>query len=148
VIVGRGSEYAALKAQVKSLGLLQHIHFVAEVSEAEKRSLMRAAYGFVFPSHLPSEAFGIALLEAAQQGIPMISCEIGTGTSYVNVDGETGLVVPPSNPEALRSALDSFWEHPEQVSTWGHAALKRYEAVFRAETMAEKYLNTYESVLR
>jgi glycosyltransferase involved in cell wall biosynthesis len=147
VIVGRGSEHAALKTQVATLGL-QHVHFVAEVNETEKRSLMRAAYGFVFPSHLPSEAFGIALVEAAQQGIPMISCEIGTGTSYVNVDGETGLVVPPSNPETLRSALDSFWEHPEQVNIWGHAALKRYEAVFRAETMAEKYLNTYESVLR
>jgi glycosyltransferase involved in cell wall biosynthesis len=147
VIVGRGNEYAALKAQVKTFGL-QHIHFVAEVSETEKRSLMRAAYGFVFPSHLPSEAFGIALVEAAQQGIPMISCEIGTGTSYVNLDGETGLVVAPSNSEALRSALDFFWDQPEKVNTWGLAALKRYETVFRAETMAEKYLNTYKSVLR
>lgn len=147
VIVGRGNEYVNLKLQVAKLGL-ENIHFIAEVSEAQKRSLMRAAYGFVFPSHLPSEAFGIALVEAAQQGIPMISCEIGTGTSYVNVDAETGLVVPPSDPEALRTALDTFWHRPEQVKIWGLAALKRYEKYFRAEIMAKKYLETYESVLR
>jgi len=147
VIVGRGSESAALKAQAVSLGL-KHVHFLPEVSETEKRSLMRAAYGFVFPSHLPSEAFGIALLEAAQQGIPMISCEIGTGTSYVNLDGQTGLVVPPSDPEALRAALDAFWQSPDQIKHWGLAALARYKENFRAETMAEKYLDLYESVLR
>lgn len=147
VIVGSGSEYAALKEQVAARGL-QNIYFIPEVSDVEKRSLMRAAYGFVFPSHLPSEAFGIALLEAAQQGIPMISCEIGTGTSYVNLDMETGLVVAPSDPEALRTALDTFWEHPEKVEKWGLAALARYQETFRAEMMAEKYYEIYESVLR
>lgn len=147
VIVGSGSEYAALKEQVASRGL-QNIYFIPEVSDVEKRSLMRAAYGFVFPSHLPSEAFGIALLEAAQQGIPMISCEIGTGTSYANLDMETGLVVVPSDPEALRTALDTFWEHPEKVEKWGLAALARYQETFRAEMMAEKYYEIYESVLR
>jgi len=147
VIVGRGSEYVALKAQAASLGLKQ-VHFLSEVTETEKRSLMRAAYGFVFPSHLPSEAFGIALLEAAQQGLPMISCEIGTGTSYVNLDGETGLVVPPSDSGELKAALDHFWQNPDQIEKWGIAALARYEENFRAETMAEKYLSLYESVLR
>jgi rhamnosyl/mannosyltransferase len=109
---------------------------------------MRAAYGFVFPSHLPSEAFGIVLVEAAQQGLPMISCEIGTGTSYVNQDHQTGLVVAPSDPAAFRAALDVFWENPEQTKHWGEGALKRYLEKFRAQTMAERYVDTYKSVLR
>jgi glycosyltransferase involved in cell wall biosynthesis len=147
VLVGSGRELDKLKAQVSAAGL-QNIHFIAEVNELEKRSIMRAAYGFVFPSHLPSEAFGIALVEAAQQGTPMITCEIGTGTSYVNLHDETGLVVAPSDPLAFGAALDVFWQSPDQVKTWGFNAINRYEKNFRAETMAESYLNTYESVFR
>jgi len=59
----------------------------------------------VFPSYLRSEAFGISLLEDAMYGKPMISREIGTGTTYINIGGETGLVVPPSDSMALRQAM-------------------------------------------
>ncbi|MDN3988216.1 glycosyltransferase [Zwartia vadi] len=147
VIVGRGNEQEALRSQAKELGL-KKVFFIDEVNDVEKRSLMRAAYGFVFPSHLPSEAFGIVLIEAAQQGLPMISCEIGTGTSYVNRDNQTGLVVEPSDPVAFRTALDIFWENPEKTKHWGEGALKRYLEKFRAQTMAERYIETYKSVLR
>ncbi len=101
----------------------------------------------MFPSHMPSEAFGIVLAEAAQQGLPMISCEIGTGTSYVNLDGETGLVVSPSDSVAFGQALDVFWNEPEQVEVWGRGALQRYEENFKAETMAERYMGAYGEVL-
>jgi glycosyltransferase involved in cell wall biosynthesis len=147
VIVGKGREQEALRAQAKALRL-KNVHFIDEVDDTEKRSLMRAAYGFVFPSHLSSEAFGIVLVEAAQQGLPMISCEIGTGTSYVNKDNQTGLVVAPSDPTAFRAALDVFWENSEQTKSWGEGALKRYLEHFRAQTMAERYVDTYKSVLR
>jgi rhamnosyl/mannosyltransferase len=146
VIVGRGDQEQALKQQAKELGLT-NLHFVPEVNNEEKRTLMRAAYGFVFPSHMPSEAFGIVLGEAAQQGLPMISCEIGTGTSYVNLADETGLVVPPSDSVAFGQALDVFWNQPEQVAVWGRAALKRYDGNFKAETMARRYMGAYGEVL-
>ena len=146
VIVGRGDQEEALKQQAKELGLT-NLHFVPEVNNEEKRTLMRSAYGFVFPSHMPSEAFGIVLAEAAQQGLPMISCEIGTGTSYVNLDGETGLVVPPSDSVAFGQALDAFWNQPEQVEVWGRGAMQRYEENFKAETMARRYMGAYGEVL-
>lgn len=146
VIVGRGDQEQALKQQAQALGLT-NLHFVAEVSNQEKATLMRAAYGFVFPSHMPSEAFGIVLAEAAQQGLPMISCEIGTGTSYVNLANETGLVVPPSDVEAFGHALDTFWTQPEQVKVWGQNALQRYHANFKAETMAHRYMGAYDELL-
>ncbi len=133
-------------AQVARLGL-KNVHFVPEVSNEGKRSIMRAAYGFVFPSHMASEAFGIVLAEAAQQGTPMISCEIGTGTSYVNLAGETGLVVPPADAVAFGQALDTFWLQPEQVAVWGQRALARYQANFMAETMAARYLGCYRELL-
>ena len=76
----------------------------------------------------------------------MISCEIGTGTSYVNLDGETGLVVPPSDSVAFGQALDVFWNEPEQVGVWGRGALSRYEGNFKAEDMAERYMGAYGEV--
>jgi rhamnosyl/mannosyltransferase len=135
-----------LQAQAKQLGLT-NLHFVPEVTNEEKRTIMRAAYGFVFPSHMPSEAFGIVLAEAAQQGTPMITCEIGTGTSYVNLAGQTGLVVPPSDSLSFGQALDTFWQQPEQVAQWGRNALARYEKHFKAETMAQRYLGAYRDLL-
>jgi rhamnosyl/mannosyltransferase len=146
VIAGRGTAGASLKAQAQELGL-KNIHFLHDITDAQKPSLMRAAYGFVFPSHLPSEAFGIALLEAAQQGTPMISCELGTGTSFVNLNDVTGLVIQPSDPDSLRDAMDVFWQHPEKVQTWGQAALQHYQADFRANRMALEYLQIYRSLL-
>ena len=147
VIVGRGSEELALKEQAKRLNLT-NLHFLPEVTNIEKRSIMRAAYSFVLPSHVQSEAFGIVLAEAAQQGTPMITCEIGTGTSYVNQDGATGMVVPPSDAVSLGQALDTFWNNPAKVGRWGEAALVRYSDHFRAETMTNRYLEAYRELLK
>ena len=146
VIAGKGTEGQALRQQVLAAGL-KNLHFLPEISDEEKPSLMRAAYGFVFPSHLPSEAFGIALVEAAQQGTPMISCELGTGTTYVNQNEQTGLVVPPADPQAFGQALDVFWNHPEKVHVWGENAQRHFTSHFRAEAMADEYLAVDKSIL-
>ena len=53
----------------------------------------------------------------------MITCEIGTGTSYVNKQGETGLVAPPSAAIAFGQAMDTFWHDPQQVASWREGAL-------------------------
>ena len=147
VIAGKGSEARALRQQVAVAGL-KNLHFLPEVSGEQKSSLMRAAYGFVFPSHLSSEAFGIALVEAAQQGTPMISCELGTGTTYVNQNGHTGLVVPPADAEAFGAAMDTFWQNPDKVRVWGGNALRHFDDNFKAEVMATEYLAVYHSVIR
>lgn len=145
VIVGKGDQHDALKAQAQQLKL-KNLHFVDDVTNEEKRHIMRAAYGFVFPSHLRSEAFGIVLAEAAQQGTPMITCEIGTGTSYVNQHEETGLVVEANSAESFGEALDTFWAQPDQVQGWGRGALERYQSHFTAQAMSEKYLDCYKSL--
>jgi len=87
------------------------------------------------------------LVEAAQQGTPMISCELGTGTTYVNQHERTGLVVRPSDAEAFDSAMDTFWQHPEKVRVWGECALHHFDQHFKAEVMAKEYLAIYQSVL-
>src|SRR5690606_15618876 len=104
VIVGDGPMKPQLTAYAKEHNL-SHVHFVGALPDADKTALLELSSGLIFPSHLRSEAFGLSLVEASMFGKPMISCEIGTGTSYVNLNGQTGIVVPPQNPEALSAAM-------------------------------------------
>src|SRR5690606_26566538 len=94
-----------------------------------------------------SEAFGISLLEGAMFGKPMISSEIGTGTSYINSHGETGLVVPPGDVQALRLAMDRLWHDQALAERMGAAAQQRYIELFTAERMSQSMADIYQQVL-
>ena len=146
VIVGAGPVEQELKAQAARLGL-SNIHFLGQLSDEEKVALLTLCFGVVFPSHLRSEAFGISLLESAMYGKPMISSEIGTGTTFINIGGETGLVVPPSDPAALRQAMQYLWTHPEEASEMGRRAEKRYWDHFTADQMVRSYVNLYKTLV-
>ncbi|HEU4775254.1 MAG TPA: glycosyltransferase family 4 protein [Telluria sp.] len=146
VIVGSGPIEMELKAHARRLNL-QHVHFVGAVDDADKVALLTLAYAVAFPSHLRSEAFGISLLEGAMYGKPMISSEIGTGTSYINVDGVTGLVVPPSDPAAFGAAMQRLWDDPALAQAMGQRAEARYHELFTAERMALSYNALYHELV-
>ena len=146
VIAGSGPEAADLQALTKKLGATR-VHFLGHVSDEDKSALLQLCGFFVFPSHLRSEAFGMSLVEAAMYSKPMISCEIGTGTSYVNLHGVTGLTVPPENPVELKAAIQQLLDDPRLVQTMGLAARKRYEENFTGQRMAASYLKLYQQLL-
>lgn len=145
-IVGAGPVEQELKAKAAQLGL-RTIHFLGPLDNADKIALLTLCYGLVFPSHLRAEAFGISLLEGAMYGKPMISCEIGTGTTFINIDGETGLAIPPADPDALRQAMKYLWEHPEIAAEMGGRAEQRYWKYFTADQMAKSYVDVYQSLI-
>lgn len=145
VIVGDGPLAAELREQVKQLGL-SNLHFEGFVSDEDKIALLTLCRAFVFPSHLRAEAFGISLLEAAMFGKPMISCDIGTGTSYINRHGQTGIVVSPDNPQQLRQAMTTLWQNPQRCEEYGQQARARYLEHFTASQMAERHQQTYETL--
>jgi rhamnosyl/mannosyltransferase len=146
VIVGAGPIEQELKSHAERLGL-KHVHFVGALDDPDKVALLRLCYAVAFPSHLRSEAFGISLLEGAMFGKPMISSEIGTGTTYINVDGQTGLVVPPSDPQALGAAMRTLWENPALAAQMGERAAERYRELFTSEQMAAGYTALYEELV-
>lgn len=146
VIVGSGPMEAELKAQAERLQL-RNVLFLGRLDDADKMCLLHLCLALVFPSHLRSEAFGISLLEAAMCGKPMVSCEIGTGTTFVNLDGETGYAVPPGDPAALRAAMTRLRAEPVQSAKLGANARQRFEALFRAERMCEKMAQIYWEIV-
>ncbi len=145
-IIGVGNLEASLKAKAERLGLT-HVRFLGGLSDVDKAALLQLCYSMVFPSHLRSEAFGIALLEAAMFGKAMISCEIGTGTSYINIAGETGLVVPPADSAALACAMSCLWGNTARTREMGAQARLRFEQLFTAKQMVRGYVGVYQKVL-
>jgi rhamnosyl/mannosyltransferase len=146
VIVGAGPIEQELKDHAERLGL-KNVMFVGRVDDLDKVALLKLCYAVAFPSHLRSEAFGISLLEGAMFGKPMISSEIGTGTTYINVHQQTGLVVPPSDHEALRAAMRTLWDDPELAREMGSRAEARYWQLFTAEQMADNYASLYQELV-
>ncbi|MBV8635996.1 MAG: glycosyltransferase [Burkholderiaceae bacterium] len=146
VIVGAGPVEIDLKRQAQQLGLT-NVHFLGAVSDEDKVALLKLCRAVVFPSHLRAEAFGVTLLEGAMYGKPLISSEIGTGSSYVNIDGETGLVVPPNDPAALSTAISRIAGDAPLAADMGQRARARFDELFTAERMGRAYVELYQKVL-
>ncbi len=146
VIVGSGPVENELRQQARRLGLANVI-FAGFVPDREKMALFRLCRAVVFPSYLRSEAFGVTLLEGAMSSRPLISAEVGSGTSHVNIHGQTGLVVPPGNSRALREAMDELHLHPETARLMGRQARQRYEQLFTGRRMGARYADAYRRIL-
>jgi rhamnosyl/mannosyltransferase len=146
VIMGGGYEEQQLKAKAAALGL-SNVTFLGGLGDEDKNALLALCEAFVFPSHLRSESFGISLLEGAMYGKPMISCEMGSGTTFINIANETGLVVPPRDSNALAAAMNTLWHDRELASRMGAKAAQRYEEVFTAEKMVRSYAALYQEVV-
>jgi len=144
VLVGEGGQERALKNRAAGL---DNVHFLGALPDEDKEAVLSLCYALVLPSHLRSEAFGLSLLEAARRGKPLISCEIATGTTYINVHFETGLAVPPADPAALREALMTLWENPPLAARLGAGARRRFEELFTVEKMLRDYVDLYGELL-
>ena len=92
---------------------------------------------FVLPSIKKSEAFGIVLLEAMACAKPVISTQLGTGTSFVNQDKKTGFVVEPKNSLFLDRALNDLIANSALRSAFGQRAKER-AGEFTLEKFLEK----------
>src|SRR5690554_2507715 len=147
VIVGAGPLEDTLRQQAVRLRL-HNAHLLGPLPDREKNALLQLSRVVVYPSHLRSEAVGISLLEGAMFGKPMICSELGTGTTYINIHGQTGIVVPPSDPAALRSAMNELWHNRSLARQMGEAAAQRYEAHFTAERMGQRFHSMYQRLDR
>lgn len=145
VLVGSGPEGSSLQALAEQSGA-DNVVFAGQITDAEKVALLKRCRALVLPSHLRSEAFGMVLVEAAMFGRPLISCEIGTGTSYVNAHEETGFVVAPESPQALRQAMTALLRDDGLAIAMGRAARSRYEQLFSGPVLGKAYAELFREV--
>jgi len=147
VIAGDGPCYTNLKELASSLQL-KNIKWIQKVDEAKKWSLYRDAYGVISSADMRNEAYCYMLVEGLMFGKPLISTELQTGTSFVNQDQKTGIVVPPKNALALRNAMQKLFHNKQLAGEYGYNSRNRFIALFQADTMAQKYLQLYKQVIK
>lgn len=145
VIAGKGPELLNLQGLVSELGLT-NVKFAGFVSDERKCALFKLSKAFVFPSHLRSEAFGVSLVEGLMFGKPLISCDIKTGTSFVNENGKTGFVIESANPDALRASMSRLLDD-DICSIFSKNSRSRYLELFTSEKMTSGYNKIYQKIL-
>ena len=145
VIAGDSPVGHDLRAKCDSLRL-NNVIFTGKVTEKEKLTLLNNCCAVVLPSHLRSEAFGVCLLEGAMYSKPLITCEIESGMSFVNINGETGFVVAPENPTELAQKMNFFLKNKEASSFMGSKAYERYGRLFSGVQAGNQYLRLYQKI--
>jgi glycosyltransferase involved in cell wall biosynthesis len=119
LLIGDGPLRGPLEEEVRQLEMSDRVHFVGTVSHAEKVRYLHLMDIFVLPSTHVTEAFGISQIEAQICSLPLVSTSLPTGVSDVNVDGVTGLVVPPGDVEALAAALETLGDNKALRESYG-----------------------------
>jgi len=145
LLVGDGPLKRRLQRLAAALDVSERVTFAGEVSERDLPGCYRAADLFVLPSTSRAEAFGTSMVEAMAAGLPVISTELASGTSWVNESGTTGLVVPACDPARLAEAIDRLRQDPGLRSRMGAAARQRASSLFRLSSMVAELDAVYRS---
>ncbi len=143
VIGGDGPLRAALQEQIQVKGLVGKVELAGYLPQEDIPSWFAACDVFVLSSVLKTEAFGIVQIEAMSLGKPVVTTLVqGSGMSWVNEHGKSGLNVPPEDPRAMAQALMDVVREKEK---FGEAARKRFQELFTTETMINKVKAIYEA---
>ena len=142
VLAGEGPERTALEAQAGELGVADRVRFLGQRTDVP--DLLAACDVFALPSLY--EGSSLALLEAMAAERAVVSSAIG-GTDELIEDGESGLLVPPGDPEALAAALRRLLADGELRASLAQRARRRVESDFTREAMARRVERIYEELL-
>ena len=143
LVVGDGQLRAKLETHVNSLGLDKRVIFTGVRDDIP--NLMRGMDIFVLSSL--SEGISLTLLEAMACCLPVVATAVG-GNPEVVVCGETGLLVPPQNPELFADKLRVLFTDRVLRLKMGKAGRQRVVNNFSISKTAEKYRQLYSTLLR
>ncbi|MDO8886410.1 glycosyltransferase [Candidatus Oleimmundimicrobium sp.] len=147
LLVGEGSLKDDLKELALNLGIGDRVHFIGEVTDDALPAYYHACDVFVLPSVARSEAFGLVQLEAHTCGKPVVSTNLTTGVPYANLDGVTGIIIPPCSPEELSNAINKLLNDERLRNKYGANGKKRVHEEFTKELMAKRVLEIYKELM-
>ncbi|MBN8441210.1 MAG: TIGR03088 family PEP-CTERM/XrtA system glycosyltransferase [Thauera sp.] len=142
VIAGDGPLRPQVEAEVRASGCADRIWLAGERKDVP--DVMRGLDVFVLPSL--SEGISNTILEAMASGLPVVATDVG-GNGELVVAGETGALVPASDPAAMADALMCYADDAALRQSHGAAGRKRVEADFSLDGMVERYTRLYRSFL-
>ena len=138
---GKGWLYEDVLAEIKNLGIEDHVKFLGFVNDADLPALYRAARVFAFPSIY--EGFGLPVLEAMAAGTPVVT---SNASSIPEVVGECGLMVDPLDVDGLAAALRAAWTDDAYRADVIPRAIRRAKS-FSWQKAAAQLMDVYEDVM-
>ncbi len=143
VVVGQPKKNGRILRLIRDLDLGDTVHFTGRISsDAFVHQYARASMAVVSSLY---EGFGLPAGEAMACGVPVVST---TGGALPEVVGDTGLLVPPEDHEALAAAIKDLLDNPERAAALGRAGYARVQANFTWRRAAEKTVAAYHEVIR
>jgi glycosyltransferase involved in cell wall biosynthesis len=141
-LAGQGGDLARLKDLAQSLGVLQRVHFLGELDAAGMGAVLAALDCFVFPS--AAESFGLAPVEAAQAGVPVVANNIPILREVLSVEGAPCALFVDATDQAsfarsVRRVLDDV-PLRATLTTLGRRLHQRYPL----ERMLDEYAKLLE----
>lgn len=144
VIVGDGPLRNELEEKCRKLGIMDSVFFAGWKQNAA--TTMLPLFDVFFQTSL-WEAMSLAVLEAMAAGRPVVATDVGDNR-HVIVNGETGMVVPARDVDAMTAALTSLVNSDVLRARYGEAGKNRYGKLYTARTMALRYEELYSDVLQ
>ena len=145
-IVGGNGEWDRMANQIKDLGIENAVELAGKQPFEKLPEYLNSADVMVVPS-VWLEAFGQVTVEAMACAVPVVTSDIG-GSTEINVDGQTGFIVPKADANALAEAIMKILKDSELRNRLGQAARKRVEENYSYEVLTEKFLNLIEEAKR
>jgi glycosyltransferase involved in cell wall biosynthesis len=142
VIVGEGPDRARLEAEIQTLGIADRVHLAGERRDVPE--LLAGANVFVLSS--ASEGMPVSVLESMAAGLPVVGSRVG-GIPELVIDGETGLLVEPGNPDQLAAALARLLAEPELRRQLGDAGRERARTRFALDPFRRAHVELYSREL-
>ena len=139
IMVGEGPDEERLRALAKELGVSDRVGFVGAMRDDELPEAYATSTIYLGASRVDKEinveGFGISFVEAAASGIPSVAGDSGGVRSAVR-DGETGIVVPPTDSDAVADAIRSLLLNPDRRNQMGAAGRRAVETHYNWDRVA------------
>jgi glycosyltransferase involved in cell wall biosynthesis len=140
---GNESHLEQIQRMAGELGISDNVVFTGELPDT------RGAYAAMDVLALTSaqpEPFGNVVMEAMGMGLPVVATNIGGSLDQV-LDGITGFLVPPADPEALAGAIEKLMKNPELRQQMGAAAMGRLQKNFSLAEMTQKIEQVFNEAI-
>jgi MMP alpha-(1->4)-mannosyltransferase len=145
VVIGRPTEGGRVDRTIERLGLGPVVRCASGISDDELACLYAEAQVAVVPSLY--EGFSLPAIEAMACGVPLLATTGGALPEVVGTSGETGLLVPPDDPEALAAGIRRIMDDPELAARLGAGGRERVLGRFTWEATARGTAEQYRVVL-
>jgi glycosyltransferase involved in cell wall biosynthesis len=145
-IAGRGPEEQYLRNLAESLKVASRVKFLGAVPHDQVVSLLNETDIFVMPSVYESETFGVAAIEASSMEIPVVASDLG-GIREAVLNGETGLLVPPGNAQAIADACLLLIKDSLLRKKLGKQGREYVQRTYEWRHCVERMMGVYRQIL-